>query len=534
MKLNKKVVFVDLKEKLANEGSLASFVCNSDKIISLTPYSTYLLEKLKVNFIQFSELQKSNVFNKEVFNDYSSVEKAFKQYELNQYLFLLRDIAKYIAFDHYCAVLHKELFRNESVYITSGIKISEFGRDAFLDNFLDFSKIIKLKTDTNFYRRNKLNVRFASLRKKKLIKRIYNKFVLKDLYNYSNELNAEDYKKVQISNSKKVILDFNKESLLHVIKNIKLSSSFSNLLLKELENFPLLKDNHSTYLPFMFLHGEEMYSRFVNYKSRDIPVIIMQHGSYIHEDYFLKFNEILPANVNLVFNSFTKKLFDKNGSVRPEIVGAGNYSEIITPRKKQFDFIYITYCTQYSYSGMHVSSKDYTLSPTSENIYNRHKDVIESFGKNFPDKKLCIKVQPGIFLSTQLYVPLLELSKDYPNVTIKFNENLFSLIEKSQYILSDYFSSEFSNRNLLENRDVILFGDIIKVSDSYVLQDLSDMFVVVNSIEEMNEAIINIEEHVVQKQKSKTERLISKYTSPKNINTKAEVKKVIDEYLIKK
>ncbi len=68
----------------------------------------------------------------------------------------------------------------------------------------------------------------------------------------------------------------------------------------------------------------------------------MQHGSYIQENIFLKYNEIYPADINFVFNEYTKKFFEKRGAKDVYSVGSINFNyKIISSKKYKYDFVYI-------------------------------------------------------------------------------------------------------------------------------------------------------------------------------------------------
>jgi len=252
----------------------------------------------------------------------------------------------------------------------------------------------------------------------------------------------------------------------------------------------------------------------------------MQHGSYLQENIFLKYNEIYPADISFVFNDFTKKLFEKRGANKVYSVGSINFNYPIVDREKVFDFLYIVYCTSYSYSGVYVGSKINLLSMDANNIFNRHKAIIELFGTKFKDKKICIKIQPGIFMGTMMYVPFLELSKDYRNITIEFTVPIRELISKSKYIISDYFSSEFINRELHYKKDIILFqGSPLPLPED-TLEDMKKMFILVDTIDDLKEKVENIEE--ITNDRKRYDDIIEYYSSKK-----CDTKKVVTEILEK-
>ncbi|WP_176694947.1 hypothetical protein, partial [Aliivibrio fischeri] len=116
------------------------------------------------------------------------------------------------------------------------------------------------------------------------------------------------------------------------------------------------------------------------------------------------------------------------------------FNKEIKEIKKKYDFLYISYCTQYSMSGMYVSSEDSIISADANNIFKRHSEVIKLFGEVFVNKNICIKIQPGIHLGSMNYIPLVELAKKYDNVTIESGDKLDFLFSVSDNVISDYYS----------------------------------------------------------------------------------------------
>jgi hypothetical protein len=525
----KRIIFVDIRNKLRDEASLPKFINDSDDIISLTPYSSYLLDKFNFDFTPFSVLKSNYKFHADVISDYKTIENHSKFHELGEAKFILRDIAKYVTFDHYLRVLKEKIIHKHSLYISSADESSEFGKNALLSQFIDFSSTIALMSDKGFYNWNKTK-KFIKKIRENFSFNILSKIKNKGNYEYDNSLNVSDYKEIIINTDSKVDFSLIKFKAIKALSELITDPKLKILMRKQMSLLLAYKPSKPQYIPFTFLNENTMYARFLAYKSNNIPVIVMQHGSYVHENYFLKYNEILAADINLVFNRYSKKLFEDLGANKVYCVGTNEYSKKIRIRRMRYDYVYISYCTQYSYPGFYIGSKHFNLSTTSEDIYKRHQDVIEMFGRNHPEKKICIKVQPGIFLSNQMYIPLKELSAKYPNITINYESSLFSLIEKSKYVISDYFSSELSNRNILQNRDVILFGDIIKIHDADVLRDLRELFIVVDSVAEMSNVVTNIDIRSKLKVNSKKLTLLERYSSS-HLNTKLEVKKIINRYL---
>ena len=88
-----------------------------------------------------------------------------------------------------------------------------------------------------------------------------------------------------------------------------------------------------------------------------------------------------------------------------------------------------------------------------------------------------------------------------------------SLVEKSKYIISDYFSSEFLNRELHYQRDIILFSKTPTPLPKETIEDMKKMFILVDDINELQEKIENIEE--ISKNRKKYDEIIEYYSSRK-------------------
>ena len=148
---------------------------------------------------------------------------------------------------------------------------------------------------------------------------------------------------------------------------------------------------------------------------------------------------------------------------------------------------------------------------------------------DFSDKKICFKMQPGILTGTQLYIPLLELSKEFNNITIEYSTPISHLIEKSKYIISDYFSSEFINREIHYKKDIILFKSGPLVLPEETIEDMKKMFILVESVNDLKEKIENIEE--ITKNRKRYNDIIEYYSS-KKCDTKKMVSNILKKEFI--
>ena len=531
----KRIVFVDVRNKLDNENELSSHLVESDLIVPLTPYSCYLMDKIEYPFKLFSELICNKDFRNEVLADYRHLENVFLKNNLESYLFLLKEFAKYITFDRYIRIVQSYINKSESVYISNFNSREEFGTNAPLSDFLSFCSEVKLSVDGQTYKRNKFKLLISEFKSKsflELVEKIRKKLANESFYVYDNTLNVRDYKKIAISTKARIEHAEFLKLLPDIIGSIKLNTRVENILHKEILDFLSYRKSMPHYIPFMFLNGTSMCSRFLIYKDNKIPTIFFQHGSYVHENYFLKYNEVLPADINFVFNEYTKKAFEDIGAKEVHVVGTKNYNKPLRKRSYKFDFVYITYCTAYNYSGFYVGSEYNLVSPVAENIFKRHKEVIDLFGLRFPDKKICIKVQPGILTGQMLYIPLIEYSERYGNVTIVFDEPLHVLIEKSRNIISDYYSSEFSNKNILIEKNIILLTDIITLPNMQVVEELKNIMFLVHDFCEIDKTIEKVESSFRDEISNKSQEVINKYSS-KDLNTKLIVRNIINKKLEK-
>jgi hypothetical protein len=519
---------VDIKYKQREDFNLNSYIKESSSILSLNPYSTYLLDLNGYKYLLYSNIISTIDFKKIVLDEYQNIEKLFNNYK--EYLFFFRDFAIVKTFEVYI----KELFSffdkkiaedYKLIYITDINDASkEFNTSYIYNKYRDFYKIVKIKNkDRFFYRKNLLKSIFY---RQNIFLKIFNKLSGIQL-NYDNIYYRDIYKtkfqiknKVDISNidnfTKDIQYLFTDKSFLEEIH--KIVNDFKKTIL----NTPTPYKNKIKLQPFTFLSNNMDYFRILLYQKNNIPKIFMQHGSYLQENIFLKYNEIYPADINFVFNDYTKELFKRRGAKEVYSVGSINFNKIIRERNMKYDYLYILYCTSYAYSGMQIFSK---LNVVDENsIYLRHKEVIELFGNKFIDKKMVIKVQSAMALKNMLYIPLLELSKNYNNITVEFFKPIHELIEESKYIISDYISSEFINSSILYKRNVLLFNNIQTALPENILEDMNKIFILIESIKDLENKIKNIEYLV--KHKKRSIKLIEYYFL-KECNTKKIVSSII-------
>lgn len=546
----KNLYIIDVRFKQKNF-SLSNYnIEHEAEVISLTPYSSYFLEAIEKEYTTFHDIMSEIDFKVMVLDEYKKMEKAFFDYL--HYSFLFRDFAFVKTFEMYLKVLFdfldkKKLENYQIIYLTdANIANNENVQNnsySYIYGYNKIDKIIKINNqDFAFYKRNNCYSKISTvLYRKNFFFKIYNRFINRsknkielsydNLYYkriYENmesieirtQLSVNDIgifneiitKALIIENQMQFIYEQNQVILQKFTHNISISSNISTIRLH----------------PFTFLAKIKNYIEILLYQKNNIPRIFMQHGSYLQENIFLKYCEIYPADINFVFNDFTKYLFEKRGAKQAYSVGSVDFNYSIFERKQEYDFLYIVYCTSYGNSAAYISSLNDSLSMDANNIFKKHQEIINLFGTKFKDKKICIKVQPGIFMGTMLYVPFLELSKEYKNITIEFSIPISSLIQKSKYIISDYFSSEFINRELHYKRDIILFKGAPLPLPEDTLEDMEKMFILVETVDDLKAKVENIEE--ITKDRPRYDDIIEYYSS-KKCDTKKAVAEILEKEL---
>ena len=497
---------IDIKKRQSNF-DLDKLIKKNSDILSLTPYSCYLLDNIDKKYITYHTIISIEKFRNKVFEAYQDIKSILVKHE--EYGYIFRDIALIKTYEIYLNILFdfikdKKDLNYKVIYISDTHKEEDIDKFDFTSNRTsglyysqNIDEFIKLdKRDTLFYNLMRLKSSFYKfIYTPDIFNKIKNSFFKKTSTNlYYDHKNFKTFwekqKSIQISNhivendyiefykDIKNTLYNDKSQEIFIILYKKLFNSIKN----EIENQKNIKE--TSFSPFVYLSNHKDFVRNLLYKRNNIPRVFWQHGSYFHEHIFLKYNEIEVADINFVANDFTKKIFLENGGNRVYSVGSINFNKKILDRKKSYDFVYIVNNMPYSWSGTYIDSKNAIYSMDGNDLYQKHKRVIELFGKKLKDKKICIKMQPAI-VNSLLYVPLLELSNSYPNISIEFFTPLVRLIEESKYIISDYFSSEFINRYLHYQRDIILFKGFPTPIPQEFISDMEKMFILVNTIQDL-------------------------------------------------
>jgi len=520
----KTLVILNLKNKNILNDNLLKIIQNANNILSLTPYSSYILDDINKNHIEFHDLISMNEFKQVNLDIYFSLINDLKKYKY--YYYLLSKIMTIVTYQTYIDVINQYiiLLRNTGckiIYITDEQNI-----------YLNIDKeYVVDKRNTIFYKKNKIiNIISTIAYRKKLFSATINKILKKnisyDAIHYAHLFKKCKIKRLMPNNIEKFIMElkkvlkkYNRDNLFFEKFYDEISVSYSKLLMNK--NNELMENKPFTYITE---HIENIKARIL--KINNCKVVFFQHGSYLYSGEHSEWAELYPASINFVCNDFTKKLFLSRGAKEVYSVGSENFNFRTKIIKHDYDYLYITYCADYEYIKQKYSRLSYNLSMNGNQDYLRHKAIIELFGNKFKDKKICIKIQPGIFLGTMMYVPFLELSKNYPNITIEFSVPIQKLILKSKYIISDYFSSEFINRELHYTKDIILFKSIPLPLPEKTVSDMQKMFILIDTIDELEDKVMNIED--ITKNRKRYDDIIEYYSS-KKCNTK----KVITEILKK-
>jgi hypothetical protein len=248
----------------------------------------------------------------------------------------------------------------------------------------------------------------------------------------------------------------------------------------------------------------------------------VQHGSYLYKNLFIKYGEIDPATINFVFNDYTKNLFQKLGAKNVYSVGSILFNKKIKNRQKKYDYVYITQGHDYTGNLQYIDFPNSLHSFDGFQLYQRHRSVIELFGNEL-DTNIAIRIHPTI-ISNGIYVPFWEIASKYQNITIDAMTPIHTLIEQSSYIISDYFTSEFVNREIHYKKDIILFRGAPTPLPEETIEDLKKMFILVETVDDLKEKIISIDDLTSNRMRHDN---IIEYYSSKKCNTKETVNKIL-------
>jgi len=509
---------------------------------TFTPYSSYLLDKLNISFLPISKFYTSEQYKEDTLNIYNSF---FNKYTyLQYYKYPLSLLIASILQDDF---KYNFILRNgDYLYITdrnNNIENIYDNNSNFYIKYLESNKIIFLKKNLN--NKSMFKSVFLQLTFKNIIKaiRILFSFLTLKFTNKYTVISGYDwlyfylYPYILLNHFTNSITmsSSSKKKKYNFFKNYKLSTIYNeylNDLLNEFNLYSDYSDNFTKTKAFCVTSlGNNAKEYFVKKQIFQIHknICTYQHGSYLyhtsknHDIDALYETEIMYSNINFVFNDYTKKLFEDLGAKKVYSVGSILFNKPIKKRKKEYDFLYITQGHDYAGNICYVDFRDSLHSFDGYELYQRHKNIIHLFGKKFKEKKIIIRVHP-LVVNNGLYVPFWELAENYDNITIDVSTPIYTLIEKTKYIISDYFTTEFINRELHYKRDIILFQGAPTPLPEETIEDMNKMFILVDKLDHLEQKIYNIEG--ITKNRKRYDDIIEYYSSKE-----CDTKKIVTEIL---
>ncbi len=483
-------------------------------VLALTPSSIYYLENRYISFRKFHDLILPEQFRNEVLEIYSDI--LMKNIENKYFKGFFRDIAQVICqllvVDKIISFIKKNSLEH-IIYITDRqiIKNLNINRlvnnESILNNLVKFDKIIQIEKNIV---ENRINL-FKKIRRysiAKLSNKLLRKLTKSELKYDWNEFNIKP-KQYDVETYREFF-------------NFDISHPNVNCIDRKGISFKIEKSKTKISNLLTFL-GKDNFQKVVDCSNQSL--FFFQHGSYLYKNLFIKYSEIEPARINFVFNDYTKKLFNDLGAKEVHSVGSVLFNQPIIERKKKYDFLYIIQGHDYLGSLQYVDFPNSLHGFDGYELYQRHKSIIELFGTKLSDKKIVIRVHPCV-ISTGVYVPFWELAEAYPNITIDVSIPIHILIEKSKYIISDYFTTEFINRELHYKRDIILFQGAPTPLPEDIIEDMRKMFILVDSVDDLKDKIENIDDVVNSRKRCDD---IIEYYSSKKCDTKKRVSEILVE-----
>ena len=505
-----RLVIIDIVSNNYEEFEKTFTPIGSDTVLALTPSSFFYLEQKRIQYLSFHDLISRENFRELLLDFYDEMFKANKE---NIYVkSLFREIAQSIStlyfieaiIDHIKTQKYDELY-----YITDKQQGNSLlsNHEYLLDKYIDFTQIMTIGFTE---KRQNITYSFSTI-----IEKIYRRIFFHNR-NY-------DWKYIPHTFIHKKI--FPKQT------HIKIPIPQAKLKYLKYDELSFhLRDQNVTIKSLASSLNAEQCINLAEYKKQNYPLYFFQHGSYFYHLYFknicnfnLKYFEIDPADINFVFNDYTKKIFENLNAKRVYSVGSILFNKPIKEKQKEYDYLYIIQGHDYLGNLQYVDFPNSLHSFDGYELYMRHKAIIELFGNKFKDKKILIRAHPAI-MTIGLYVPLWELAEPYPNVTINASTTVHILIEKSKYIISDYFTSEFINREIHYKKDIILFHGAPTPLPEETIDDMKKMFILVETVNDLKETINSID--VIAHNRIRYDDIIEYYSS-KKCDTKAIVTEIL-------
>lgn len=519
--MRKNVVFLDLKKKVSFDEVKKELDRYTEKceFISFSPYSLYILDQLNIECKGFHFLNSTEKFRNNVLSHICELEKKID----GIYLGLMMDFIKLSSYLEYEKSL-TEIFNYFTDYKIIYITDTKDGEFDFTNNTslfytINCKKVYINRTSNNMPMNKNQNISISKIMNK--LKSIL--FNVNVRYVWKHHTTVIKKNKSLVSNYIPNNLDnkLTSEDLVFYLKDSLLKKEFLRVI-NSFETTLNEKNNNLTNRR-MFLTWILNFDEYIN--SNNNFSIFYQHGNYFYENMIFKYSEIQTADINFVFNDYTKKLFEDLGAKEVYSVGSILFNKPIKKRKKQYDFLYITQGHDYTGNFQYVDFPNSLHSFDGYELYQRHKNIIHLFGTKFKDKKIIIRVHPTV-VTTGVYVPFWELAEPYPNITIDVSIPIDTLIEKSKYIISDYFTTEFINRELHYKKDIILFQGTPTPLPEETVEDMKKMFILIDTIDDLEEKIEDIE--TISKDRKRYDDIIEYYSSKK-----CDTKKIVTEILEK-
>ena len=517
--MSKKVVFLDLKKKVSFDElkKKIDIYSKDSEFIAFTPYSLYLLEELNIQYKSFHFLNSTENFKNNVLFQISELEKKLD----GIYLGMMIEFIKFSSYVEYKKSLIDicNYFRNYEIIYISDTKDTDFDftNNTNLMPKIDYKIIYINRVPNDITIRKYRTISILNVINK--VKSILLKINVG--YDWKNYISA-------IKNNKLIITAYQNnnlgdkfilENLIYYLKDSLLKEDF----FKVVEDFKVALDKNIMINQYMFFTWVTNFYKYI--MANNNFSFFYQHGNYFYKNLIFKYSEIKPSDINFVFNDYTKNIFENLGAKKVYSVGTIIFNKPITEKKKKYDFLYITQGHDYSGNLQYVDFPNSLHSFDGYELYQRHKNMIKLFGEKFKDKKIMIRVHPYV-VTIGVYVPFWELAEPYPNITIDVSVPIHNLIEKSKFIISDYFTTEFINRELHYKRDIILFQGAPTPLPEETLSDMEKMFILVDTIDDLEDKVVNIE--TITKNRKRYDDIIEYYSSKK-----CDTKKVVTEILEK-
>lgn len=524
--LNSLVLFVDIKKKVDEKKTLDLLVNQPEGTIyiSLSPYSCYLLDHLEIKYLTFHSFLSETKFRDNVLGVLSQIDALLT----GPYVAAGMEFVKLISVREYkknIAAIYNQYQGSDVLYVHNYLELSRSHAFSILKERGAKHLFIGIKDESEDLVPNRKG--FLSLFTLNFLKRILSRIIGVDSsYDWPFFFGSVyRYSKIKFKNNTTI----NEEGL----TSSELKSAVEGILKESNPELDQIFDLVEKYTKDRKDYKRVTFQTWGSlkdciYASNNFG-IFYQHGNYFYKNLILKYCEIFPASVNFVFNDYTKKQFEEMGATNVYSVGSLVLNKKIKNRNLEFDFVFITQFHDYLAELQYVDFDNSCHSFDGHNLYKKHKAIIALFGERFRDKRILIKVHPAI-LNSASYVPYWELSNEYDNIVIDISMPMENAIGISKYIISDYFTTTFINRDLHYQRDIIMFDGSPTPMPENTREDMNKMFILVNSVEELADKIENIEkicEHRIR------DDAVIEYYSSKKCNTKARVKKILLEEMKK-